>query len=117
MPVRTIDIDKLESCEDLPEAPRKRKSIVLSVIGMILLIVDVAGMAYFSIRYGSMHNRPDSIRLLSKILEVGCIGSVVLLFVALKFNKKNKPVLVFLGLWIAYIIWFMTAMTINIPFF
>ena len=117
MPVRIIDVNKLESCEDLPEEPRKKKSMVLSFIGIILLLVDIVGMAYFSIQYGSMHNRPKNIQLISKGLEIGCIGSVVLLFVAFKFNRKNKPFLVFLGLWIAYIVWFMVAMSTGIPFF
>lgn len=117
MSVRIIDVNQLESCEDLPEEPRKKKSMVLSVIGIILLLVDVAGMAYFSIQYGSMHNRPKNIQLISKGMEIGCIVSVVLLFVAFKFNRKNKPFLALLWLWIAYVVWFMVAMSTGIPFF
>ena len=117
MPIRPIDVNQLEECADLPEEPRKKKIIILSVIGAALLITDVAGMAFANLRYGSKKNWPDDLKFISKVLEIGCIASAVLLFVAFKFHRKNKSFYVFLGLWIAYIIWFMVAMTIDIPFF
>lgn len=117
MPVRDIDVNKLESCEDFPEAPRKKKSVILSFIGITLLAFDIVGTAVFDIYYGAMHNRPYPVQIISKALEIGCIFSLVLLFVSLKFHKKNKPVITFLIMWIVYIVWFMVAMTVDIPFF
>lgn len=117
MPIRKIDVDKLESCEDYREEPRKKKSVVLSLVGISFILVGVGGLTFFGLYYGQMGNRPNLIKVISKILEILCIASLVLLFVAFKFHKKNKPFLIFLFLWIGYLIWFMVAMTVNIPFF
>lgn len=116
MPIRDIDVNKLEECEDLPEAPRKKRSKILSVIGIVLLLADIAGMAFIQFRFGGLKERPDSIRIAKALLECGCIASAVLFFVALKFNRKNVPFFILMGLWIVYLLWFAIAMSTGIFF-
>lgn len=116
MPIRDIDVNKLEECEDLPQAPRKKKSMVLSVIGIVLLIVDIVGMTVINLKFGSAKERPEFVRVAKAILECGCIASAVLFFVALKYHRKNIPFFILLGLWAVYLLWFAIAMSTGIFF-
>ena len=116
MPIRDIDLDKIEACEDVPEAPRKKKSEIMSVIGIVLLCADIIGMSIIRASCGIKSSWPISIRIVEAILEIGCIASLVLLFVAFKYHRKNTRFRVFMWMWIAYLIWFVIAMSTNIPF-
>ena len=116
MPIRDIDVDNLEACADVPEGPRKKKSGIMSVIGIALLLADIIGMSIIKALCGDKSAWPGSIRITEAVLEIGCIGSLVLLFVAFKFHRKNTPFRIFMWMWIAYLIWFVVAMSTGIPF-
>lgn len=116
MPVRDLDINTLESCDDVPEAPRKKKSVILSVIGIVLLAADIIGMIIINMTFGWGKTRPDYAQNIVVILEIGCIASLVLLFVAFKFHRKNTPFKIFMCFWAVYMVWFIVAMSTGIPF-
>lgn len=118
MPVINHDVDKLVVNADVPEKTRKIRSVVLSVIGAILLVADVVGMSiikYINRNLEPGVQNPDTYYP-TLFLEVGCIISAVLFFIAFIQHKKNIPFYIFAALWVMYLIYYAVVTTLGLNF-
>lgn len=116
MPIREIDVDQLEVSADTKESTKKLISMIMSVIGIILILMDVIGMIVIKNKYGFDSEDPMYANL-SFLFEGSGVASLVLFIVSFVKHKKNMPFIILAILWICYFIYFVICMTFGFKFY
>lgn len=95
------DENELDVCKDeTPVEVKRRRSIILSVIGIILMLMDFIAMPILDSRH-ALHNNEDMVYFVhAMLLEGGVVASTALMILAFIFNRKHIPLYILIVLWL-----------------